>query len=111
MATPFVSATAALLLAQNPNRGASEVAAILRSTADPIAGDATGMGSGRLDAATALGCGDGNGPGDVAPPGPTVSDPSGEQQATSNPDTDKDKDKKKKKKNKKKGKKGRKNRR
>lgn len=115
MATPFVSGTAALLLAQNPARGAGEIAALLRGAAAPIAGDASGMGSGRLDAGTALGCGDGSGPGD-APPSPTVTNPSGEQQATSNLDADADKDnkkdnKKKKKKGKNKGKKGKKNRR
>lgn len=101
MATPFVSGAAALLLAQNPAHVADDIAARLRTTADPISGSANGMGSGRLDAGAALGCA-----GEEPPP--TVTPPSGEQQATANPDAGQDKDKKKKKsKRKKNGKKKR----
>lgn len=96
MATPFVSGAAALLLAQNSVLGAGEIAARLQNTADPISGSASGMGSGRLDAGAALGCASGAGPGDVPPPGQSVTPPSAEQQATINPDKDKDKKKKKK---------------
>lgn len=56
MATPWVAGAAALLMEQNPGWSANQVAARLRDTAAPIQGSATGMGSGRLDVAAAVGC-------------------------------------------------------
>ena len=57
MSTPWVSGAAALLLAQNPSWTPNDVASRLTSTADPIKGQAAGMGSGRLDIGASVGCG------------------------------------------------------
>ena len=56
MATPWVAGAAALLLERNPNWTPNEIANRLQTTAAPIDGSATRMGSGRLDIAAAVGC-------------------------------------------------------
>lgn len=56
MAAPWVSGAAALLMAKQPTWSAQRVAARLRDTAAPIAGQSAGMGSGRLDIGAALDC-------------------------------------------------------
>jgi thermitase len=56
MATPWVAGAAALLLDQHPGWSPAEIAARLRNSAAPINGSGAGMGSGRLDAAAAIGC-------------------------------------------------------
>jgi subtilisin family serine protease len=60
MATPHVSAAAALLFAANPGIGGDQVRSRLASTARPIAGTGTDFQWGRLDVAAAL---QGTGPG------------------------------------------------
>jgi subtilisin family serine protease len=55
MAAPWVSGAAALLLQRN--LAATGVEGHLEANAAPIAGDATGMGAGRLDVGEAVACG------------------------------------------------------
>ena len=65
MAAPHVAGAAALLLAQRPDRGRSDVLTTLRRTARPLAG----AGSGRLDVLAAVRAGDPNA-GTQPPPAP-----------------------------------------
>lgn len=64
MATPWVSAAAALLLDERPDRRPRRIGELLREAADPLAGPADGFGAGRLDVRGALDCGDRSANGD-----------------------------------------------
>ncbi len=54
-ATPFVSATAALVKAVHPTWSGVEIAEQLRATAEPVVGTGTAFASGRVDTAAAVG--------------------------------------------------------
>ena len=68
MATPHVSAVAALMLAKNPSLRPDQVESLLKSTARAFPATCTQCGSGIVDAAAAVAAAGGGTP----PPGPTL---------------------------------------
>gem|GEM_PF-3138755 len=83
-ATPIVSATAALVMAANPNLTAKQVVARLLASADPVAGTKTNFSNGRIDVARAV---TGTGVAPQAAPPATPAGPVATNAAAPPPDT------------------------